>query len=107
MVCVLTVSCVAIPASAAQVSAPRYDDTTEKPTCWKCKTQGVFVRSWTEYDYYYTRVYSEFTCPNDECEVVSWVMSVDINNITGEEEDEYEVVSVVIDPYFDDVIVEQ
>ena len=34
-------------------------------------------------------------------------MSVDINNITGEEEDEYEVVSVVIDPYFDDVIVEQ
>lgn len=103
MACMLVVSCIVLPVSATTVSVAKYDETTEKPTCWKCHTQGVFVGSWPEYNYYYTRIYSEFICPNENCDVVSWVMSVDVNNINGEEDEEYEVASEGIDPVYYDV----
>lgn len=49
--------------------------------CPKCGSAGHCDDVWTEYNYYYTRIWHKFICNNKNCGNV-WLTSQDINNIT-------------------------
>lgn len=54
--------------------------------CPQCGSSGYCYDVWTEYNYYYTRIWYEFLCNDDHnigCTNV-WTTAQDVNNITRE-----------------------